>query len=265
MGSVLGHWARNADRPYGLSDPYRDVRRGLVCQFGINYQAPHLAERRSVYRPDDPKAEEDTQDQSCLPGAIDSHGRLHSRDDAASFHFNGFFPAGAAPALPAKVRHVVLIVKENRSFDDLLGDVTEASNSTVRGNPDHARFGMRGVATKGPGEFAQRNVQVTPNLHAIASRWALGDNFYSDARFDTEGHYWLAGVYPDAWTLASLAPSYAGQKDARPQSRAPGRRLFFQGTTEPTPEQYPEAGTLWHHLARHEIPFRRFDEGCGSR
>jgi YVTN family beta-propeller protein len=259
------HLGPNAGRRWRYNDIYHDVRFGLVCQFGINYEKHPAQERLSVYQPDDPAANEDPQENVAYPVPLTPMEHSVREVTPRVYYLNGFFQAEEPEPPPAEIRHLVLIVRENRSFDELLGDVSDAANSSVRGDANYARFGMRGLASPRRSEFAQRDVAVTPNLHAIAARWALSDNFYSDAKFDTDGHYWLAGVYPDAWTLASLAPSYAGQKDARPQSRAPGRRLFFQGATDPVPEQYPEAGTLWHHLARHEIPFLRFDEGASDQ
>src|SRR5262249_42274704 len=53
---------------------------------------------------------------------------------------NGFLPAReTAPPLPAGIRHVVLIVKENRTFDEVFGDIASASNGAVAGLASLAR------------------------------------------------------------------------------------------------------------------------------
>jgi hypothetical protein len=105
-----------------------------------------------------------------------------------------------------------------------------------------------------------KEVNVTPNHHAIAQRWTFGDNFYADSDVSVDGHHWLAGVYPNAWTETSLAAAYSDQKkDFR--LGAPGRLLFAGSASSVHPEDQPEGGTLWHHLARNGVAFRNFGEG----
>ena len=54
---------------------------------------------------------------------------------------NGFVPPKEPPPpLPPQIRHVVLIVKENRTFDEVFGDIRHASNGPVAGLPALARF-----------------------------------------------------------------------------------------------------------------------------
>jgi hypothetical protein len=76
-----------------------------------------------------------------------------------------------------------------------------------------------------------------------------------------DGHHWLVGNYPDAWTESSLMAAYAGQKDFRFPTTAPGRLLFAGSDSSVHPEEIQEAGTLWHHLERNNISFRNFGEG----
>ena len=139
--------------------------------------------------------------------------------------------------MPKGLRSVVLIIKENRTFDEVLGDV-----ATPRAP---ARFGAR----------------VTPNHHEIARRWAMSDNFYADSEVSVDGHHWLAGSYPNAWTESSLMAAYGGQKDFRLPTDAPGRLQFAGSSSSVHPEEQSERGILWHHLERHGISFRNFGEG----
>lgn len=103
------------------------------------------------------------------------------------WELNGFLPKLAqAPPLPPEVRHVVLILKKNRTFDEVFGDIdSDARGREIRSAPELARFGRRGVLKQLPGELRQRVkskfLNVTPNHHAIADRWAISDNFYADA------------------------------------------------------------------------------------
>jgi YVTN family beta-propeller protein len=150
------------------------------------------------------------------------------------------FQTTAETALPKELKHVVIIVKENRTFDEVFGDIDKDL-----GAPKLARYGSA----------------VAPNHHAMARQWAYGNNFYADSEVSVDGHHWLAGVYPNAWTESTLMASYGGQKDFRFPSSAPGRYLFTGSNSSVHPEEQLEAGAIWHHLERHKISFRNFGEG----
>jgi hypothetical protein len=142
------------------------------------------------------------------------------------------------------IRHVVVIVKGNRTYDEVLGDITAASNGPVTGSPALARFGQSGTAVVDrkslQPRLSRRGVNITPNHHAIASRWASSDNFHSDSESPAGGHRWLIGAYPNAWVQ---------------------RSLIDRGLYGVLPEEIPETGTLWHHLERHRMSFRNFGMG----
>jgi YVTN family beta-propeller protein len=157
---------------------------------------------------------------------------------------NGLASPSAEAALPP-IEHVVLIVKENRTYDEVFGDLPAAANGAREGAPALARWGDR----------------VTPNHHAMARRWASSDNFYADSEVSVDGHHWLAGSYPNAWTTSSLMAAYGGQKSFRLPTSAPGRLLFAGSDSSIHPEEQLEAGALWHHLERHGVTFRNFGEG----
>ncbi len=184
---------------------------------------------------------------------------------------NGLRPHGAAPgsdtaaqgqALPAAVKYVVLIVKENRTFDEVFGDIQRLANgAAVMGAPGIARFGTMGHATGKGSRLSLQRVNVTPNHHALALHWTFSDNFYADSEVSVDGHHWLVGAYPDAWTETSFRASYADGRDFRFPTTAPGRFSFAEGNSSVHPEEQPENGAIWHHLARHGIPFRNYGEG----
>ena len=176
---------------------------------------------------------------------------------------NGLNPrAEAAPPLPSAVKYVVLIVKENRTFDEVFGDILRLPDGiSVMGAPGIARFGRQGHAAGKGNRLSVQHVDVTPNHHALALRWSFGDNFYADSEVSVDGHHWLVGAYPDAWTEASFRASYAGERDFRFPTTAPGRFSFAESNSSVHPEEQPESGTLWHHLARHNISFRNYGEG----
>ncbi|HEX3615546.1 MAG TPA: alkaline phosphatase family protein [Solirubrobacteraceae bacterium] len=71
---------------------------------------------------------------------------------------------------PSPIKHIVVIVKENRSYDQVLGDLDE-------GNGDAA--------------LAQFGQEVTPNAHALATRFGDLDNFYDEGTLSADGHNWI--------------------------------------------------------------------------
>jgi len=221
----------NADLERPLADSFQaSFRRGCVTMFQLPPPEDYQEHTRTVYR------------------------------------LNGFLPRKEAPPLyPRQLRYVVLIVKENRTFDEVFGDLEPASNGRVRGAAALARFGRRGWTEVERGRLQTvrqplRNVHVTPNHRAIATRWVFADNFYADSEVSVDGHHWLAGAYPNAWTESSLMAAYGGQKDFRLGS-APGRLSFAQSNSSVHPEEIGESGTIWHHLERYGVSFRNFGEG----
>ena len=153
--------------------------------------------------------------------------------------------AHAAPTLPSALTHVVIIVKENRTYDEVFGDLPDASNGPRAGLANLARWGAK----------------VSPNHHALATRYASSDNFYADSEVSVDGHHWLVGAYPNAWVTSSLDAAYGGEKSFKLPTQAPGRLAFTGSNSSVHPEDAPEAGTLWHHLERNHITFRNFGEG----
>lgn len=175
---------------------------------------------------------------------------------------NGFHPSPAAPAaLPEGIRHVILIVKENRTYDEVFGDIQEVSNGTAMGAARLARLGTRGYVDGRGKRFSLKDVSITPNHHEIARRWTLSDNFYADSDVSVDGHHWLVGAYPNAWTESSLMAAYSDQKKDFRLSSAPGRLQFAGSDSSVHPEEQIEGGTIWHHLARHGVSFYNFGEG----
>ena len=77
---------------------------------------------------------------------------------------NGFRPRPQAERpLPAGIKHVILIVKENRTYDEVFGDIPGAM-----GMPEIARFGSRGYVDGERKRLSIKDLNVTPNHHAMA-------------------------------------------------------------------------------------------------
>ncbi len=178
---------------------------------------------------------------------------------------NGFAPQKTASRpIPVEIKYVVMIVKENRTFDEVFGDLQNASNGIVEAAWDLARFGRMGHAVPERGVLKTRpeirSINVTPNHHELANRWAISDNFYADSEMSVDGHHWLVGSYPNAWTESSRMAG-GGVKEFRFPTTAPGRLQFMQSNSSYPPENQLEAGAIWHHFERNNISFRNFGEG----
>jgi YVTN family beta-propeller protein len=179
---------------------------------------------------------------------------------ATNFAANGFFvEKSITPSFPAGIRHVVLIVKENRAFDEILGDLGPASDGQVMAHEPLARYGMHGRADGGGTRFSVKDAAITPNHHAIAKQFAFSDNFYADGDTDLDGQHWLTGVIPDLFTMSGVFATFGGQRHF--SLDAPGRLLFAGTGAAMLPEEVPENGTLWDHLERNKITFRNFGAG----
>ncbi len=83
-------------------------------------------------------------------------------------------PVPATIGLPSPIKYCIYIIKENRTYDQVLGDMKE-------GNGDASLC-----------LFPER---VTPNLHKIAREFVLLDNFYVDAEVSADGHEWSMGAF----------------------------------------------------------------------
>jgi YVTN family beta-propeller protein len=181
---------------------------------------------------------------------------------------NGFRPRRPSPGtreLPVSIHHVVLIVKESRSYDEMLGDVAAASNGPAMGAPALARFGVNGYVDGHRQRISLRQADIAPNHRAIARQWSFSDNFYSEADGSVDGHHWLTGVYPNAWVESSLLAAYGdgsgGGKEFLASPGAPGRLAFAGRSASVQPEDVPAGGDLWSHFERHHISFLNFGEG----
>lgn len=167
------------------------------------------------------------------------------------------FPIPPPGQASTKIRHVVFIVKENRTFDEVFADMA-GPGSDIAGESSLARYG-EDAEVKGKGEPTVEHARVTPNHHALARRFAFSDNFYVDSDVSVDGHHWLVGNYPNELVEATWPPAYGDRFDFRADPEAPGRLII--GGASLRPEDYLEAGSLWEHLARHQVSFRNYGEG----
>jgi DNA-binding beta-propeller fold protein YncE len=139
---------------------------------------------------------------------------------------------GAAPKAipervgePSKIKHVVYIVKENRTYDQLFGDLERGN-----GDPSLVLFGA----------------PVAPNHRRLALQFALFDNFYATGGNSADGHQWLTQGNETAY---ALWPGYTG------------RSYPYNGTD---PIAYSYGGFLWDAALKKGKTVRVFGEFAGS-
>lgn len=96
---------------------------------------------------------------------------------------------GVANLVSLGIQHVLLIVKENRTYDQLFGDLSQAN-----GDPELTMYGRA----------------VTPNHHALAEKYVILDNFHTGGAISFDGHPWLMQSFVSDYTERAFAASPRG-------------------------------------------------------
>ncbi|PSL47169.1 YVTN family beta-propeller protein [Chitinophaga niastensis] len=122
---------------------------------------------------------------------------------------------------PSSIKHVVYIIKENKKFDQVLGDFGKGNC-----DPKLVEFGK----------------EVTPNTHELAKQFVLLDNYYCNGVNSSDGHQ---------WAIQGITTPYH-EKDF-----SNGHCAYDFGTD---PLSYAGCGFIWNHLLRKGISFRNFGE-----
>jgi YVTN family beta-propeller protein len=133
-------------------------------------------------------------------------------------------PVPNHPGAHSPIEHVLYIVKENRTYDQVMGDIKEGN-----GDASLVLFGE----------------QITPNQHKLAREFVLLDNFYVNSDVSADGH---------SWSTAAIAPDYT--QKMWPNSYAGRRKLYDYEGQEPT--AVPPAGYLWTSAATAGIDLRNY-------
>jgi YVTN family beta-propeller protein len=154
---------------------------------------------------------------------------------------------------PSPIKHVVFVVKENRTFDEVFGQVPGAD-----GLPELARYGADVTFSNRDRSRKIEQATVMPNHLAFARFYAISDNFYCDSDVSADGHRWLVGVYPNEWVEVNVAASYGEGREMRYESSAPGQLAFVGASAAIYPEDYNEAGSIWDHFSRHRVDYFNF-------
>ncbi len=136
-------------------------------------------------------------------------------------------PIPAKVGGPSPITHCVYIIKENRTYDQVFGDVPEGN-----GEPGLCLFPER----------------VTPNHHALAREFVLLDNFYVDGEVSADGHEWTMGAYATDFVERTWPLNYRG--DRRVPYPAEGVMKIAR----------PHAGYLWDRAAEKRVSYRSYGE-----
>lgn len=124
------------------------------------------------------------------------------------------------------IKYVFYIIKENRTYDQILGDIPE-------GNGDY--------------KLALFPEEVTPNHHALAREFVLLDNLYANGESSADGHEWSTAAYATDYIVKTRPEAYAEKGD---DDTAEGHRRLAA----------PKFGYLWDFCQRARISFRSYGE-----
>ena len=159
------------------------------------------------------------------------------------------------PTTPGKIskeiKYVVFITKENHTYDTIFDRVPGAKH-----DPSLLRWGLH-QTIEGKDQPKLDDVAVMVNHNALARQFTVSDNFYMEPEASGVGHRWLVGVQPNNLMQMTYSVGWSFKRF----SSAPGRRYSMSSNGSLIPEDYPEAGSMWEHLARNGVRFRNYGEG----
>ena len=124
------------------------------------------------------------------------------------------------------IKYVFYIVKENRTYDQVLGDMPEGNGDTSL-----VLFGKN----------------ITPNQHKIAKEFVLLDNFYVDGEVSADGHNWSLGAYSTDYLEKNWPTNYGGR----------GGNYDAEGTREIANNKN---GFIWDLCKRNGVSYRTYGE-----
>jgi YVTN family beta-propeller protein len=148
-----------------------------------------------------------------------------------TFVDNSVVPAGGAAS--KRIKHVIFILHENKTFDSMLG------NQSKYGNYAGTTFNNHDGSTYTNGQFTG----VSLNMQALATTFATAVNYYSDSEESDAGHQFAASGTASDYTEKTLLVKT-------------GRGLLVNKNFEP--EDYPESGYIFNNLARKNVSFKDY-------
>ena len=149
---------------------------------------------------------------------------------------NGWTSARPPAAMPP-FKHVIYIIKENRTYDQIFGDVPE-------GDGDAALV------------YFPR--PVTPNHHALAARFGLFDRFFVNAEVSADGHNWSTAAYATDYVEKTVPSNYRGRARSYDYEGTNRERLIDESTEDDAAE--PAVGYLWNAAIAAGLTLRDYGE-----
>ncbi len=149
-----------------------------------------------------------------------------TEEQLARAHAHEGNPIPSKPGDASPIKHVFYIIKENRTYDQVLGDLPQGN-----GDSSLCLFGRT----------------VTPNQHALAEDFVLFDNFYVDAEVSADGHNWSMGAYATDYVEKSWPTLYGGR----------GGIYDYEGQD---PISAPALGYIWDNCLRNGVSVRSYGE-----
>ncbi len=137
-------------------------------------------------------------------------------------------PIPAKVGDPSPIKYVVYIIKENRTYDQVFGDMPEGN-----GEPNICLFPEA----------------VTPNHHALAREFVLLDNFYVESEVSADGHEWSMGAYASDFVERIWPVGYRGD-----------RRVPYPSEGNVFEIARPAGGYLWDKAAEKGVSYRSYGE-----
>jgi len=141
-----------------------------------------------------------------------------------------------------KIRHVIYIIKENRTFDQVFGDL-----GVGNGDPSIAMYGA----------------DSTPNQHALAKQFGVLDNFYDSGEVSGDGHVWSTSASVSDYIAKTIPIAYRSREHTYDSE---GEFLEGVSAEDELPDAAePTGGYLWKNFAAHGITYRHYGEFIVSR
>jgi DNA-binding beta-propeller fold protein YncE len=136
-----------------------------------------------------------------------------------------------------RIHHVIYIIKENRTYDQVFGDLKEAN-----GDPSISLYGE----------------DITPNEHKLARQFGILDNFYDSGDVSGDGHVWstsasISDYVEKTWPIAYRSKEHTYDSE--------GELLDGISAEDELPDAgEPTGGYLWKDFADHGITYRHYGE-----
>jgi DNA-binding beta-propeller fold protein YncE len=140
------------------------------------------------------------------------------------------------------IHHVIYILKENRTYDQVLGDLKVDGNKIGNGDESLTLYGS----------------DITPNLHKLALQFGVLDNFYDSGEVSGDGHVWSNAATTSDYNENTWQITYRGRERTYDyQGNVAGENPFNQGRSD---IDAPMSGFLWDNMATHGKTYRDYGE-----